>query len=68
VDFNSRQEGTSATQTTYAAITARSYHAHGVNVAVMDGSVHFVREEVSSVIWRAGGTRAGQESVFRPNE
>ena len=30
IDFNSRQEGQSATQVTYAAITARSYHSgHG---------------------------------------
>ncbi|MCI0332979.1 MAG: DUF1559 domain-containing protein [Planctomycetes bacterium] len=68
VDFNSRQEGNSATQTTYAAVTSRSYHTHGVNVAVMDGSVHFVREEVSPVVWRGGGTRAGSEAVLRPNE
>jgi prepilin-type N-terminal cleavage/methylation domain-containing protein len=66
VDFNSRQEGTSATQTTYAAVTSRSYHPHGVNIAVMDGSVHFVREEVSPVVWRAGGTRAGNEMVPAP--
>jgi len=68
VDFNSRQEGTSATQTTYAAVTARSYHPRGVNVAVMDGSVHFVREEISPVVWRAGGTRAGGEAVAGPSD
>jgi prepilin-type N-terminal cleavage/methylation domain-containing protein len=68
VDFNSRQEGTSATQTTYAAITSRSYHSTGANVAVMDGSVHFVREEVSPVVWRAGGTRGGNETVPGPLE
>jgi prepilin-type N-terminal cleavage/methylation domain-containing protein len=68
VDFNSRQEGTSATQTTYAAITSRSYHPLGVNVAVMDGSVHFVREEISPVVWRAGGTRAGGEPALSPIE
>jgi uncharacterized protein YwbE len=66
VDLNSRQEGTSATQTTYAAVTSRSYHPHGVNIAVMDGSVHFVREEISPVVWRAGGTRAGAEMVPQP--
>jgi prepilin-type N-terminal cleavage/methylation domain-containing protein len=66
VDCNSRQEGTSATQTTYAAVTSRSYHPLGVNVAVMDGSVHFVRQEVSPIVWRAGGTRAGDEMVPQP--
>jgi prepilin-type N-terminal cleavage/methylation domain-containing protein len=68
VDFNSRQEGTSATQTTYAAVTSRSYHPLGVNIAVMDGSVHFVREEISVVVWRAGGSRAGGELVPGPND
>jgi prepilin-type N-terminal cleavage/methylation domain-containing protein len=63
VDFNSRQEGTSATQTTYAAVTARSYHPGGVNIAVMDGSVHFVPETISPAVWRAAGTRAGQEPM-----
>ena len=68
VDFNARQEGTSATQTTYAAITARSYHPGGVNVAVMDGSVHFVPETISPAVWRAAGTRAGQEPMLIPYE
>jgi hypothetical protein len=68
VDFNSRQEGTSATQTTFAAVTSRSYHRNGVYVAAMDGSVHFVRQEISPVVWRAGGTRAGQEPVLRVHE
>jgi len=68
VDMNSRQEGSSATQATYAAITSRSYHPHGVNIAVMDGSVHFVREEISPVVWQAGGTRAGNESSLRVHE
>jgi prepilin-type N-terminal cleavage/methylation domain-containing protein len=68
VDFNSRQEGTSSTQTTYAAITSRSYHPNGVNVAVMDGTVHFVREEIAPAVWRAGGTRAGDETVPGPVE
>jgi len=63
VDFNSRQEGTNAAQTTYAAITARSYHPGGVNIAVMDGSVHFVAEAISPVVWRAAGTRAGREPM-----
>ena len=39
-----------------------------LNVAVMDGSVHFVREEISPLVWRAGGTRAGGEPVAGPSE
>src|SRR5687767_4448969 len=61
VDFNSRREGSSATQPTYAAITARSYHPQGVNVAIMDGSVRFIRSSISLATWRALGARDGGE-------
>lgn len=60
-DFNSRQEGSSATVPTYAAITARSYHSGVVNVALMDGSVRSVRESITLAVWRAMGTRQGGE-------
>jgi prepilin-type N-terminal cleavage/methylation domain-containing protein len=62
-DFNSRQEGSSATLPTYAAITSRSYHTGLVNVALMDGSVRAVRNGISLATWRALGTRAGGEVV-----
>ena len=57
VDFNSRQEGKSATQPTYAAVTARSYHAGIVNAALMDGAVRSVSETIDLAVWRALGTR-----------
>ncbi len=61
-DFNSRQEGSSATLPTCAAITARSYHGGGVvNVGMMDGSVRTVRNSISLATWRALGTRSGGE-------
>lgn len=60
-DFNSRREGSSATAPTYASITARSYHSGGVNVAMMDGSVRFVRDSIALATWRAAGTRMGGE-------
>jgi prepilin-type N-terminal cleavage/methylation domain-containing protein len=63
IDFNSRQEGQSATQPTYAAITARSYHSGIVNAALMDGSVRSISQTISLVTWRALGTRAGGETV-----
>lgn len=64
IDYNSRQEGGSATQPTYAAITSRSYHAAGnVNVAMMDGSVRVISKNISIATWRAIGTRAGGEVV-----
>jgi prepilin-type N-terminal cleavage/methylation domain-containing protein/prepilin-type processing-associated H-X9-DG protein len=64
-DVNTRQEGSSATVPTYAAITSRSYHSGGtlVNVALMDGSVRSVRSGVSLATWRAMGTRNGGEVV-----
>lgn len=61
-DFNSRQEGSSATLPTCAAITARSYHSGGiVNAGMMDGSVRTIRNSVALITWRALGTRAGGE-------
>jgi len=64
IDYNSRQEGQSATQPTYAAITSRSHHAGGiVNAAFMDGSVRVIRREVDLAIWRALGTRDRGDAV-----
>jgi prepilin-type processing-associated H-X9-DG protein len=40
---------------------AASRHPGGVNVALADGSVHFVRNPVALSIWRAMSTRAGGE-------
>jgi prepilin-type N-terminal cleavage/methylation domain-containing protein len=62
IDYNSRQEGQSATQPTYAAITARSYHGGGVvNSALMDGSVRAISKSIDRGAWRALGTRDGGE-------
>ena len=43
--------------------TASSRHPGGVNVAMCDGSVTFVSDRISKEIWRAAGTRDGQESA-----
>jgi prepilin-type N-terminal cleavage/methylation domain-containing protein len=61
VDYNSQQEGRSATQPTYAAVTARSYHSGIVQVLLMDGSGRSISESVDLQIWRALGTRSGGE-------
>src|SRR5262249_43991688 len=57
----------SATETnlgdTYTAVTSRSYHAGGVNVLLMDGSIRFVNNGIALATWRALGTRAGGEVV-----
>ncbi len=63
IDYNSRQEGSSATQKTYAAITSRSYHPGGVNVVFMDRSARFLSERIDLTLWRALGTRAGFEVI-----
>ena len=61
IDYNSRQEGNSATEKTYAAITARSYHAGMVNAAFMDGSARTIGDDIDPALWRALSTRAGAE-------
>jgi prepilin-type N-terminal cleavage/methylation domain-containing protein/prepilin-type processing-associated H-X9-DG protein len=42
-------------------IAASSYHSGGVNVALCDGSVRFVRDSVSLAAWQAFGSRANGE-------
>ena len=61
VDWNNQQEGKSTTIPTFAAITARSWHSGGVQIVLMDGSVHFANETVDLAVWRALSTRAGGE-------
>lgn len=63
VDYNSRQEGHSATQPTYAAVTARSYHPGIVQTLFMDGSACPVQDTIHPVVWRALGTSCGGETV-----
>jgi prepilin-type N-terminal cleavage/methylation domain-containing protein len=48
---------------TYAAVTARSYHAGGVGVSMMDGSVRTVSNDIALGVWRALSTRAGKEHL-----
>ncbi|MFH1918772.1 MAG: DUF1559 domain-containing protein [Planctomycetota bacterium] len=62
IDYNSQQEGRSATQPTYAAVTARSYHPGIVHVLLMDGSCRAIGETVPLEVWRALGTRQGGEA------
>jgi prepilin-type N-terminal cleavage/methylation domain-containing protein/prepilin-type processing-associated H-X9-DG protein len=44
-------------------MTASSQHPGGVNVLMGDGSVTFVSDSVSDIVWWAMGTRNGGESV-----
>lgn len=66
IDLNSRQEGSSATAKTFAAITARSYHPGAVTATMMDGSARTVGDDVDIVVWRALGTRGGGEASAVP--
>ena len=60
-DWTNQQEGKSATVPTYAAVTARSHHEGMVNVAMMDGSVRPIEDDINILVWRALSTRRGQE-------
>jgi hypothetical protein len=62
-DFNNQREGSHATNSCYAAVTARSYHPGGVNALVMDGSVRVFNNGIDLAVWRSLGTRAGGEVV-----
>jgi len=66
VDYNSVQEGRSATQSSYAAVTARSHHSGMVHVTLMDGSVRAVADDIDRDVWRALGTRNGNAPDDEP--
>jgi len=61
VDWTNQQEGRSATIPTYAVVTARSHHPGLINVAMMDGAVKPVADEVERATWRAMSTRQGND-------
>ena len=63
VDGTNQQEGKSPTTPTYAAVTSRSHHSEGVNVALLDGSTHFVPNNIDIRVWRAYATRSGGEAA-----
>jgi prepilin-type N-terminal cleavage/methylation domain-containing protein/prepilin-type processing-associated H-X9-DG protein len=42
---------------------AQSFHSGGVNVAMCDGSVRFIREQINLYTWWAIGTRAANEAI-----
>lgn len=50
-------------ETAPGVATARSRHHGGVNALMADGSLRFVSENISTPVWRALGTRNGQEIV-----
>jgi prepilin-type N-terminal cleavage/methylation domain-containing protein/prepilin-type processing-associated H-X9-DG protein len=50
----------------YGWRAARSRHPGGVNVAMVDGAVRFVADDVDPAVWKAAATRAGGEAVTLP--
>ncbi|MEX2121267.1 MAG: DUF1559 domain-containing protein [Pirellulales bacterium] len=69
VDWNNWQEGKdfadggAGDPPTYAAVTARSYHGGIVNVAMMDGSIRSIDDQIDIGVWRAISTRDGKEPL-----
>jgi prepilin-type processing-associated H-X9-DG protein len=63
MDFTSVRLGTTLTQCTYVTFGSRSYHPGGVNASMMDGSARMFSSTIDGGVWRALGTRAGNESV-----
>ncbi len=63
IDFMAVSEGNSATESSYAALTSRSYHTGIVHSLLMDGAVRSVSENLDINVWRNLGTRSGGEVV-----
>ena len=51
------------TAITYAHVASRSKHVGGVSISMGDGSVRFVKDNISLITWSAMGTRDGGEVV-----
>jgi prepilin-type N-terminal cleavage/methylation domain-containing protein/prepilin-type processing-associated H-X9-DG protein len=58
---------TDSTTTRARMMGARSLHSAGLNAAMCDGSVRFVRNSIDLATWRAMGTANGGE-VFNDNQ
>jgi len=62
IDVTTVRENATASTSTYAVVTSRSYHAGVVNAAMMDGSVRSFASETDAAVWVALGSRAGGEA------
>jgi prepilin-type N-terminal cleavage/methylation domain-containing protein len=62
-DYNSWQEGKngSSGSPSYAIVTSRSFHPGGSQVALLDGVVTLISENINLQVWRSVATRAGGE-------
>ncbi len=64
IDYPNLPRCTDVSTNTLARLsTARSYHTNGLNVAMCDGSVHFVPNSINIQVWRAMSTAQGGETL-----
>lgn len=49
-------------------VTFRSMHPRGAQFVMVDGSVHFIRQDIDIEVYRALSTRAGGEGATLPQE
>jgi prepilin-type processing-associated H-X9-DG protein len=54
---------TSAGNGRYIRMSARSWHAGGVNAGFADGSIRFIVNQINLDIWRAAGSTNGNEVI-----
>jgi hypothetical protein len=64
--FNCQVESNLMSGAGYAA--SRSAHVGGVLVSMVDGSTHFVADNIDALVWKNLGTRRGGESADLPPE
>ncbi len=62
-DWTNIQEGASTTVSTYSAVNSRSHHKGGVQACLMDGSTHFMTDQIELNVWQALSTRDGSEVI-----
>ena len=60
---NQRQAPCQANSTTDLIKALRSYHPGGVNTVFVDGSGHYLSNNIDPAVYRNLGTRAGGEVI-----
>jgi prepilin-type N-terminal cleavage/methylation domain-containing protein/prepilin-type processing-associated H-X9-DG protein len=59
----SASEGAKQPAQYWTTVGASSFHPGGVNVAFLDGSVHFIKNSINPITWWALATRANGEVI-----
>jgi hypothetical protein len=49
-----------------SVVSARSWHSGGVQVTLVDGSVHFISDNIDNTLWQRLGARADGNVAFLP--